>query len=203
MDRRDGVFYAKRRCGDGRIIALPLLFSFKEEKFPGGKIRGYSFSPPGVLELLKESSPFLLKDSFKKCLVKARVVEAGKDWALIEITGEQFKDKRLFDRFSFCPEEFGEFEVRKRGERVGRGFIVDLSLTGVKVELEGKVRAERGELLTLTRGTKVIEVKVVRSSEEGGKRVIGGKITSSNFCVVKMIIESYTKVVKEFLTKIL
>ena len=201
MSRRDGVLYAKVKCRDGRLVELPLLFSFKEEEVEEGRVRGGAFSPPGILKFLKGAPFFFLKDSFGQCLIKARAVKVWEEGALIEVVGERFKDKRLFDRFSFCPEEFGEFEVRRRGERVGKGFIVDASLTGVKVELEGKVRVERGELLTLTRGTKVIEVEVVRSSEEGGRRVIGGKLLCTNFCVINLVIESYTRVVKELLTK--
>jgi len=201
MGRRDGVLYAEVRCRDGRVVELPVLFSFKGVEEEEGRIRCGAFSPPGILKFLERAPFFFLKDSFGRCLIKARAVEVGEEEAVVELLGERFREKRLFDRFSFCPEEFGEFEVRKGGERIGKGFIVDASLTGIRVEFEGRVRVERGELLTLTRGTRVIEVEVVRSSEEGGKRVIGGKLLCTNFCVISLVIESYTRVVKELLTK--
>jgi hypothetical protein len=199
--RRDGILYYEVKCKDIPKVKLPIFFSFNLEKEEEGSFLASSFSPPGILKLLTQREFFILKDEFGSHLIKAKVKKViGENRCRLELLQEVLTDNRIYDRFNFCPEEFGEFELRKEREVISRAKILDISLSGVKLLLQKQVNLTVGEYLLMNQGTKILNLQVIRTSQEKKKFIVGAKIISTNFNLINFIIGHYVKLVKELLS---
>ena len=204
MDKRkDGVIYEKVRCPNGRVIVVPVLFSFKVKEEEDGKLVGFDFSPPGIVNLLKEKKHFTVKqiegDRIK--LTKSRVVSCRDDRCVVELSQESTLEKRFYVRFSFCPEELGEFTLKFPTGEEEKVRILDMSMSGVKLCAERPKRSEVStkEPLLLVQGTKILTVRPVRWEKDKGKLIIGARIVRANFNLVGFIINRYIERVLKLL----
>jgi len=200
MFRRDGILYIDLKCEDGGRVRIPVFFSFKAEEENGNLLVASRFLPPGIERHLLSRDFLVLKDFEGSVLIKARLREELPEGKyLLELLEEELVDNRVYDRFNFCPEEFGEFELRRDSSVVGRVRIADISLLGVKLLLKSKVKLVPGELLLLTQGTKIMNIQVVRVVEGRRAVEVGAKILSTNFNLINFIIGHYVRLVKELL----
>lgn len=200
MVRRDGILYVDFRCSDGKTVKVPVFFSFRPEGEEEGRLVASRFLPPGIEKHLSQREFFILKDFHGSVLVKARLKgEVSPGRYLLELLEEKMVESRIYDRFNFCPEEFGEFELRRDSEVIGRVRIADISLSGVKLVLAKEFKVKEGELLLLTQGTKIMNLQVVRLAREREGVIIGARILSTNFNLVNFIIGHYVALVKELL----
>ncbi|ADU96129.1 PilZ domain-containing protein [Thermovibrio ammonificans] len=199
--RSDGVVYYKVRCPGGREITVPILFSFKGEESEEGVV-ATSFSPPGIVEILKKRQFFLIKENSRRrtVLVKGKVKWCKGNSCLFQLDEEVIEEKRFYERFVFCPEELGEFELHlKNGERIPVK-VLDISMSGIKllVERYGE-KVSAGETLLLTQETRFLTVKVVRVEREKRGAVVGCKIVNTNFNLIGFIINRYIERVAQIL----
>ena len=201
MLRRDGILYTDFKCKDGRTIKVPIFFSFKAEgQDREGELVASKFLPPGIEKHLFQKEFFLLKDFLGSVLIRARLKgELSPGKYSIELLEEKTVENRVYDRFNFCPEEFGEFELKRDSVSLGKVRIADISLSGVKLILSSKVALEEGELLLMVQRTKVMNIQVVRIVHEKEAVIVGARILSTNFNLVHFINEHYVRLVKELL----
>jgi len=197
--RKSGILYYESRCKGGRKVKTPLFFSFrlKEEE---EELLAFSFSPPDIIKLLKGREFLLMEDEFGSRLKKARAVKIKEDSCTVKLLSETIEEKRIYDRFSFCPEKLGEFNVKKDNEDVAKVTLLDLSLLGVKFSLKGHVKVKPGDYLVMNQGTRIFNLRVLRVSREKGELIVGAKILKSNFNLIGFIIDKYVKVVKELIS---
>ena len=200
MIRRDGILYVEEKCEDGRIINLPIFFSFNVEEEEGNRLIVSRFLPPGVEKSLLNSKFYVLKDFEGSVLIEAYLKEEISDGKfLLELLKESLEDKRGYKRLMFCPEELGEFELWREGAIVGHVKVLDISLSGIRILVNKRLDLSPGELLTLTQGTKIINIQVVRVSEEDNHLEVGAKIFSTNFNLMTFLSQHYVETVKKFL----
>jgi len=197
MVRKNGILTVKKRCRSGKEVKLPIFFSFRERR-EGELIKIGELSPPGVESALLKVREFVIKEPLTGLLIKAAVL-GGKGELSVELLPEKRVENRAHNRFAFCPEEFGEFTLLKDGAPVGRAEIADISLSGLRLNVEGGGKIKPGEPLLVTQGTKVIELLPIRVLKEGSSITVGGRILNSNFCLIKFVIDKYIKVVGELL----
>jgi len=202
--RHDGILFERIRCSKFQdALELPILFSFKARKLSEKEMLAYSFLPPRIEKFL-EGKEFLILEPFnggRFNIVKAYAQELKGGECRIVIEGDSSRDRRLFERFSFCPEEIGEFTLQRGEKKLRHVYIFDISLKGIKLLLRGQKKGsvKRGELLTLTQGKRVITVRVLWSDERVDGLLVGCEIVKANFNVMKFIMEHYVKHVKEIL----
>ena len=204
--RYDGILFERIKCSKfKKAFELPILFSFKAQKISDNGLKAFNFLPPGIVDIL-ESKRIIVLEPFnggRFNIVKAYVTDVGKESCTVVLEEEVSKDRRLFERFSFCPGEVGEFQV-KNGERgVRRAYIVDMSLKGVKLLMKGLRLGDidKGTILTLTQDKKVLIVKVLWDEETIDGLLVGCEIIKANFSLMKFIMDNYVKHVKEVLTQ--
>lgn len=198
MIRRDGILYVEEKCEDGRVINLPLFFSFNVEEEEGNRLIVSRFLPPGVEKSLLNSKFYVLKDFEGSVLIEAQLkISNGK--FILELLKETFEEKRIYKRLMFCPEELGEFELWREGAIVDHVKVLDISLSGIRILVNKRLDLSPGELLTLTQGTKIMNIQVVRVSEEDNHLEVGAKIFSTNFNLMTFLSQHYVETVKKFL----
>ncbi len=202
--RYDGIIFDKVKCSKFKsFLELPLLFSFKVRKISENELEAYNFLPPGIENLLSEREFFILElfNGGRFNIVKAYAKEVKDGKCLIIVGDEVIRDRRLFERFSFCPEEVGEFTLQSGSTTLKHIFILDMSLKGVKLLLRGQKRGviKKGEFLTLIQERKVLTVKVLWEEEKREGLVVGGQILKANFNVMKFIMRNYVSHVKRLL----
>ena len=204
--RYDGILLEKVKCSQFKdIMELPLLFSFNVRKLSESELEAYSFLPPGVEKLLSGREFFILEpfNGGRFNIVKAYAKEVKNGKCFIVVDDEAVRDRRLFERFSFCPEEVGEFILQSGSTTLKRVFILDMSLKGVKLLIKGQRRGvvKEGELLTLIQERRVLTVKVLWEEERREGLVVGGQILKANFNVMKFIMRNYVSLVKRVLLR--
>ena len=158
MIRRDGISYVEEKCEDGRVIKLPLFFSFNVEEEEGNRLIVSKFLPPGIEKLLLNSNFYVFKDFEASVLIEAQLKSLEGKF-IIELIKESFEDKRGYKRLMFCPEELGEFNLWREGSIVSHVKVLDVSLSGIRILLDKRLDLSRGELLILTQGTKILNVQ--------------------------------------------
>ena len=198
MIRRDGISYVEEKCEDGRVIKLPLFFSFNVEEEEGNRLIVSKFLPPGIEKLLLNSNFYVFKDFEASVLIEAQLKSLEGKF-IIELIKESFEDKRGYKRLMFCPEELGEFNLWREGSIVSHVKVLDVSLSGIRILLDKRLDLSRGELLILTQGTKILNVQVVRVSEEDDHITVGARIFSANFNLMDFLNQHYVKAVKKLL----
>ncbi len=202
--RHDGILFERIKCSQFKeTLELPVLFSFKARKISEKEIVAYSFLPPGMEKLL-EGREFLILESFnggRFNIVKAFAQELKDSECRIVIEEEASRDRRLFERFSFCPEELGEFTLQRKDRVIRQVYIVDMSLKGVRLLLKGQKRGavEKGELLTLIQGRGVLTIRILWDEETRDGLLLGCDIVKANFNVMKFIMDHYVRHVKELM----
>ena len=204
--RYDGILLEKIKCSQFKnVMDLPLLFSFNVKKLSESEFEAYNFLPPGVEKLLSGRDFFILEpfNGGRFNIVKAYAKELENGKCLIVVDNETVRDRRLFERFSFCPEEVGEFLLQSGSTTLKRVFILDMSLKGVKLLIKGQKRGvvKEGEFLTLIQERKVLTVKVLWEEEKREGLVVGGQILKANFNVMKFIMRNYVSFIKRILLK--
>ena len=204
--RYDGILFERIKCSKfKKAFELPILFSFKARKVSDSELRAFSFLPPGIVDILEGKRVIVLEpfNGGRFNIVKAYVTDVGKESCTVVLEEEVSKDRRLFERFSFCPEEVGEFHVQDGDKRARGAFIIDMSLKGVKLLIRGLRQGDigRGAVLTLTQDKKVLIVKVLWEEETLDGLLIGCEIVKANFNVMKFIMDNYVKHVKEVLAQ--
>ncbi len=204
--RYDGIIFERVKCSKFKnFLELPLLFSFKVRKISESELEAYSFLPPGVENLLSEREFFILEpfNGGRFNIVKAYAKEVKNGKCLIVVDDEAVRDRRLFERFSFCPEEVGEFTLQSGSTTLKHVFILDMSLKGVKLLLRGQKRGvvKEGEFLTLIQDRKVMTVKVLWEEESKEGLLVGCQIVKTNFNVMKFIMHYYVNHVKRLLSQ--
>lgn len=202
--RYNGMFFEKVNCsGFRKAFNLPILFSFKVQKISEGELKASGFLPPGIVDFLQDREIFLFDplNKGKSCIVKAYVKDANNDSCTFVLGEKVAKDRRLFERFSFCPEKLGEFHVQDEEREIKGIYIVDISLKGVKLLFRNLEPHEirEGQILTLTQDGKILVVKVLRKEEGGNGLIVGCEILKANFNIMKFIMDNYVKHVKEIL----
>ena len=204
--RCDGILFKRIKCsGFKGVLELPLYFSFKAVKVSDKEMVACSFLPAGIERLLGGREFLILESStgshFNVVRAYAQEVEGRK--FKITLEEESSEDRRLFKRFSFCPEEVGEFLLQKEGKTIRRVYIIDMNLKGVKLILKGHRRGivGRGEFLTLIQGKKILTVKVLWDEEEKDGLMIGGQVLKANFNIMKFIMYNYVTYVKRLLSQ--
>jgi len=208
MGRKDGILHVDIRCSDElKTVRVPIFFSFKiretgeEEGESEKRFIAESFSPPKVMSFLKDKEFFILKDPMTSRLIKARIVDFIDDKScFLEISDEQMVDKRSYDRFTFCPEEFGEFQIRRGGELYATAKILDISISGLKLLLKEEKDFSVGDSFIVSQGTKILNVQIIRLEDSPSGKILGARITSANFNIVNFIIGNYVDVVKKLLS---
>ncbi len=202
--RYDGILFEKIRCSKFKdTLELPILFSFKTRKVSEKEMIAYSFLPPEIEKLL-EGREFLILEPFnggRFNIVKAYAQELKDGECKIVIEEDSSKDRRLFERFSFCPEEVGEFKLQRKDRVIRQVYIFDMSLKGIKLFLKGQRKGvvKRGEFLTLIQEKKVITVKVLWDEERRDGLLAGCEVVKTNFNIMKFIMDHYVSHVKELL----
>ncbi|MEO2083120.1 MAG: hypothetical protein ABGX12_03735 [Desulfurobacteriaceae bacterium] len=207
MARFNGVLNIRLSCRSiGKPVEVPLLFSFDGRKREEGFILGKLFSPPGVLGFLVDKEFFLIKNfsPTSSTLLKARVEEVfpDKDEAVIKLLDDSIPDRRFFDRFVFCPEKLGDFFFQTPDGEV-EVEISDISVSGVHFLVQKRQvrKVEVGYRGILRSDSKVVSVEVVRVDDGGSYYHVGCKVVSSNFNLLKFIVENYVDEVAELLMK--
>ena len=204
--RYDGILFEKLKCSRFKdVLELPLLFSFNARKLSERELEAYNLLPPGIEKLLP-GREFLILEPFnggRFNIVKAYAKRVKNGTYVVTVDGDAVRDRRLFERFSFCPEEVGEFNLQSGSTILKHVFILDMSLKGVKLFLKGQRRGavKEGELITLVQGRKVLTVKVLWKKGRREGVVVGGQILKANFNVMKFIMRNYVSHVKKLLLK--
>ncbi|SMP15746.1 hypothetical protein SAMN06265339_1412 [Desulfurobacterium pacificum] len=207
--RYDGIYYYPFRCkGSVNSVNIPIFFSFRVKHIENNSIIADRFSPPGVESVLSGKEIFLLKeitDNGDIILLKATVIEFSKGKAKIEVnTKEKFKENRSFDRYSFCPEHLGPFEILStRKERLGDAYINNLSLSGAELftlTIPSSL-INVGDTLLISQDNRMIKLQVLRKRENEARHILffAGKIIETNFNLMSYLIHNYIKVVKAIL----
>ncbi|RKQ61793.1 hypothetical protein C7457_1240 [Thermovibrio guaymasensis] len=198
MTRKDGISYIEEKCEDGRIINLPLFFSFHVEEEEGNRLIVSRFLPPGIEKHLLNSKFYVLKDFEGSVLIEAQLkISNGK--FILELLKETFEEKRVSKRLMFCPEDLGEFELWREGAIVSHVKVLDISLSGIRILVNKRLDLSLGELLILTQGTKIMNIQVIRVSEKDDYLEVGAKIFSTNFNLITFLSQHYVETVKKFL----
>ncbi len=202
--RYDGILFEKVKCSRFKdAMELPLLFSFNVRKLSESELEAYNFLPPGVEKLLPGREFFILEpfNGGRFNIVKAYAKQIKGGVCVVAVDGNAVRDRRLFERFSFCPEEVGEFTLQSNSATITSVFILDMSLKGVKLFLKGqrKGAVKEGELLTLIQERKVLTVKVLWEEERREGLMVGGQILKANFNIMKFIMHNYVSHVKRLL----
>ena len=202
--RYDGLLFERIKCHKFRkSLEIPVLFSFKAEKVSDSELRAHSFLPPGIWKFLKNRELFVFEpsDRGKLNILKAYSKEVTEDSCLVVLDGRVSKDRRLFERFAFCPEKMGKFVLRTESGEVGEVYVIDMSLKGIKLLIKGYKRnaIARNSYVTLVQNEKVLIVKVLWEEESVDGLILGCEIQKTNFNVMKFIMSNYVKLIKELL----
>jgi hypothetical protein len=207
--RYEGICYYRSPCNNRLLpyVNIPLPFSFRVVEVDGDTLYADRFSPLGILEILIEKKTFFTKNILgngKVVLVKSFVEKKIDDSTVLLRLGEKVYDnRRLFDRYVFCPERLGAFELSSENELLGKAFIVNVSLTGVEF-VSSSVNTSTilpGSILNVSQKNKRLRVKVLRVKVEPKKVFIAGEILNTTFNLMDFIIGSYVKSVSEILLK--
>jgi len=198
--RLGGIVYVKVKCPfvHGKID-VPILFSCSGEKAGKDAFRMRDFLPVEVVKVVKKVGNFLIKFAGRE-LKRAYVTDIlGENEIVSTLSGEVVEEKRLFDRFSFCLGESNEFLIRDMNLK---SFLVNVSLNGICLFIPKKrLKIAVGDSLVLSRQGEILAIQVKRTRETDGGVLIGGEIKSSNFNVMKFIVNNYVKQVKEILSQ--
>jgi hypothetical protein len=207
--RLDGVYHFQAQCKDiVHTVSIPILFSFRVVEQEDGTFIADRFSPAGIAEVLKDKELLLVKSILQDGrteLIIGEIKQKVEKGYLVDISkGEKIVESRAFDRFSFCPEFLGKFNVLSpEGKELGNCYILDISLGGIKgfskTLLHEDVR--EGNILVIQQGSQKLEVEVVRTKMTEHEVTFGAKIVKANFDIMKYIIRNYTRFVKELLTE--
>ncbi|TCK03996.1 hypothetical protein [Phorcysia thermohydrogeniphila] len=207
--RYEGICYFRRFCNSRLLphINIPLFFSFRVVKVDGSALYADRFSPPGIVELLLDKEAFLTKnvlDNGKVVLVKSLIEKKiDSSTVLLRLGEEVCENRRLFDRYVFCPEKLGAFELSSENAPLGKAYIVNVSLSGVEFVSPSADTCTilPGLILNASQGNKRLRVKVLRVKTEPGKVFIAGEILNTTFNLMDFIIDNYVKLVGEILLK--
>ena len=202
--RYDGLLFERIKCHRfKRNLEIPILFSFKAERLSDNELKAYSFLPPGIWKFLKERELFVFEpsDRGKLNILKAYSKEATENACLIVLDGRVSKDRRLFERFSFCPDELGKFVLKTEKREIGRVYVIDMSLRGIKLLIKGYKRnaVDKNSYVTLIQNEKVLVVKVLWEEESVDGLILGCEIQKTNFNVMRFIMSNYVKLIKRLL----
>ncbi|RUM42881.1 MAG: hypothetical protein DSY35_04565 [Desulfurobacterium sp.] len=209
LKRCEGLCYCRTSCNNNLLprVDIPLFFSFRVLKVEGDTVYADRFSPPTIVELLLEREAFLTKNVLegeKVILVRSFIEKKLDDSTVLLRLGEEVcENRRLFDRYVFCPEKLGEFELSSEKTLFGKAYIVNVSLTGVEfVSPSADASAILpGTILNASQGNRRLRVKALRLKTEPGKVFIAGEILKTTFNLMDFIIDNYVKLVGEILLK--
>ena len=198
--RLRGVVYAKTRCPlvHGKI-EVPILFSCNGENVEGNTLKLEDFIPAEVVEVVKKVGSFLVKFASRE-LRKVNVTEVpDTDEIVATVSSDVVKERRLFDRFSFCLGDSNEFLIQGLDLK---SFIVNISLNGICLFVPKKeLKISAGDSVVLNGRGKVLTFQVKRVKEMDKGIFLGGEIKRSNFNVMKFIVTNYVKQVREILSQ--
>lgn len=202
--RSDGILIEKVKCSKfGRVLELPILFSFKSRKISDSELEATEFLPPGIEKLLAGKEILILErlNGGKFNIVKAFAREVIDGSCIFVLEGETSRDRRLFERFSFCPEDVGEFILQDGDKKFREAYIIDISLKGVKLFVKGVKEGsiDKEKSILLAQDGKIITVKILWEKEAGDGLLLGGEIVKTNFNLMKFVMDNYVSHVKKAL----
>ncbi len=209
--RYDGIFYLPHKCAGGiNEVLIPIFFSFRAKRVEDENlVVADRFSPPGVEDIVLGKEIFLLREittAGEVVLVKSSIERDNEGNILVKVNPkERILENRSFDRYAFCPEELGEFQVFKdeKEEPIGSAYITDISLSGAEF-FSSTVPFSSinvGDVIVVKQKVKQMKLELVRKRENKARHVIyfAGKIVETNFNLMNYLMTNYVRVIKNIL----
>ncbi len=195
MNRKGGILYTTVICNNRKSKEIPIYFSFKVKAKEGNRIWAGDFVPSKVMKLLEKREFLILRENLNGHFIKGKIKKVDNGLYLIE-TQDNFIEKRTYDRFSFCPEELGRFQLQRDSQNISKGVILDISVSGIKFLSEKPVNLKIGEVLTLSQKDKSLQVQIIRIEDV---KIFGMKIICTNFNLMKLLVTAYVNLIKKIL----
>ncbi len=203
--RYEAIYRHKYKCSSFlEEIYVPVYFSFEVFDIQDDSAVVGNFLPPGVEFLLKNKKFFFVKefiDDENVRVIESRLekIESGGGFKIC-LEETVIRERRLFDRFFFCPEMLGKWKFGGF-EREAEAYIVDISLKGVRFFIPNVSASDIHETFPfiMRKGSKIIELSLVRVTPAAFGCFLAGQISYTNFNIVRFIINNYVKLLKNIL----
>ncbi|WP_281951182.1 hypothetical protein [Nitrosophilus kaiyonis] len=188
-------------------IDFNLFFSLKVLDINDNKILFDKINPLQYLSIIGKFSDFfiVIKDDKRKYifLLKIEKIEDSKIWTKI-ISKEELEERRVFERFPLCKEDFGYFDMYIDGSLICKNvYIEDISVIGIKIYVPKKLENNTFKNIMIKRDQKRLEINIeiekVDALVNSDHTIIRGKIVDSNKSIAKIIINRYIEIAKKLL----
>ncbi len=207
-NRYNARMEVERKCydkiQDGKFV---VIFSFDVDDYDENTNSAIisKINPMQVKNLFTKKKNFYLlseKDDKVYQTSASIISEENKDSFKIDInTEDSLVDQRKYQRYSFCPEDLGDFLVYQNGDLISQeGHLVELSARGVKLFLQDDINTDDGMIEIFNKENQKffdIELRGIEKVPDG--TLIRGEITNPHINITEFILKSYIDIYKNII----
>ncbi len=200
--RYEAIYLHRKKCSFLiEEVYVPVFFSFEVFEVEGDSVVVGSFLPPGIEGILRKREFFFIKEFIDEehVVINRSRLEEIEDSGRFRIHLEEItvEERRLFDRFYFCPEMLGKWNINVHSEELG-SYVVDVSLKGIRflVPEEDTSSIPLTAPIVARKQGKVIEFQPCRVTSVPEGCLLAGNIRYTNFNLVRYVVDNYVKMVK-------